>query len=302
MGIYIVDKPLGLTSFDVVAKARKALATKRVGHTGTLDPLATGVLIIASEDSLKLVQFLTSESKDYLALICLGATTPTLDAEGPISDTAPVPALTPATITAALQSLTGPQMQRPPAYSAIQVDGVRAYAAARAGQALELAPRAVQIDDLRLLETLEPGRDYSSVQFEGQSFGFPPQLAPLTTLVVWASVGSGTYLRSLARDLAQQLGTIGFLGGLVRLRVGQFALQQASSLADLASATPVPDLSALNLPQWSVDSIQAKQIRDGKRIATDQHGLLAVVYNDKLLAIAEADGQLLKVRRGFGGS
>ncbi len=130
MPVYVTDKPLRLTSHDVVARARRALHTRRVGHTGTLDPLATGVLVLCAEDSTKLVQFMEHDTKDYLAWISLGAGTPTLDAEGPVSEERPVPTLDHRGVQATLDTFLGPQMQVPPQYSAIQVNGQRAYAAA----------------------------------------------------------------------------------------------------------------------------------------------------------------------------
>ena len=132
MGIYIVNKPLGKTSFDAVAMARKQLGTKSVGHTGTLDPLATGVLVIATDSSTKLVQFLTADSKDYLAFISLGASTPTLDSEGPILETKDVPEFSSEQIKNVLRTFVGAQQQLPPIYSAIHVNGERAYEIGRA--------------------------------------------------------------------------------------------------------------------------------------------------------------------------
>ena len=162
MGIYVIDKPLGLTSFDVVARAKKRLSTGKVGHTGTLDPLATGVLILASNQSTKLVQFLEKDSKDYLAFVSFGASTPTLDAEGPILETQSVSRdeLKPR-IEAALERFRGPQMQMPPSYSAIHVNGERAYDLARKGQEVVLNTRAVTVHKLKgdlILESMQEFR------------------------------------------------------------------------------------------------------------------------------------------------
>ena len=151
MPVYVVDKPLNLTSHDVVSRARRALQTRRVGHTGTLDPLASGVLVLCVGDSTKLVQFMERDSKDYLAFISLGAATPTLDAEGPVAERTPVPDFSADQLRSVLSAFVGPQQQVPPQYSALQVGGVRAYAVARAGGQLDLPARSVTIHELTLL-------------------------------------------------------------------------------------------------------------------------------------------------------
>ena len=197
MPIFVVDKPLQLTSHDVVSRARRTLATKRVGHTGTLDPLATGVLVLCVNDSTKLVQFMEHDSKDYLAWISLGASTPTLDAEGPIEVTTSV-AMPDAAgiedIREMLSSFIGPQKQIPPQYSALQVGGRRAYDVARKGGALDLPARDVVIHDLALLGVFEH-LDASPKEIDGHTVTLPPALGAFPTLLVRASVGSGTYIR-----------------------------------------------------------------------------------------------------------
>ncbi|MCD0169566.1 tRNA pseudouridine(55) synthase TruB, partial [Deinococcus sp. 23YEL01] len=195
MPVIAVDKPLNLTSHDVVNRARRARGTKRVGHTGTLDPLATGVLVLCVDDSTKVVQFMEADSKDYLAWISLGAGTPTLDAEGPVEETGDVPPLDPAQVQTLLQSFTGPQAQVPPQYSAIQVGGQRAYAVARAGGTLDLPARNVVIHSLDLLG-IYPSVDAAPRTFDPQSwtpaetghtFTLPPALGEFPTLLVRAS-------------------------------------------------------------------------------------------------------------------
>jgi tRNA pseudouridine55 synthase len=295
MGIYIVNKPLGKTSFDAVAIARKQLGTKSVGHTGTLDPLATGVLVIATDSSTKLVQFMTADSKDYLALISLGASTPTLDAEGLILETGDVPEFSSEQIEAVLEKFVGAQQQMPPIYSAIHVNGERAYDLARAGKEVNLEPRNVTIHKLELLKY---GKNLEAVS-EGIPHPLPTPLGDFPTLLVFASVSSGTYLRSLARDVGEALKVPAHLSGLIRTRVGKFKLEQAVELTDLRTATPIPDLDTLEMPRIEVTPRQAKDIRDGKKLEHDAVGEVVLTLEGQLVAVVEGDGSRLKVVRAW---
>lgn len=310
MPVYVTDKPLNLTSHDVVARARRALATRRVGHTGTLDPLATGVLVLCVNESTKLVQFMEADSKDYLAWISLGAGTPTLDAEGPVDSVADVPALDAAQIQALLDSLTGPQMQVPPQYSAIQIGGVRAYAAARAGEHIDLPARPVMLHELTLLglydgvqqapHTFAPDAGGRwQISDSGFTFALPPALGEFPTLLVWARVGSGTYIRSLARDIGAALGVPAHLSGLVRTRAGRFGLEQAVPVEGLAEATGLDDLLALDLPTIAATPNLALRLRQGKRPEWTEAGRFLVTLEGSLVAVADGDGQTLKVVRAW---
>jgi tRNA pseudouridine55 synthase len=295
MGIYIVNKPLGKTSFDAVAIARKQLGTKSVGHTGTLDPLATGVLVIATDSSTKLVQFMTADSKDYLAFISLGASTPTLDAEGLILETGDVPEFSSEQIEAVLEKFVGAQQQMPPIYSAIHVNGERAYDLARAGKEVNLEPRNVTIHKLELLKY---GKNLEAVS-EGIPHPLPTPLGDFPTLLVFASVSSGTYLRSLARDVGEALKVPAHLSGLIRTRVGKFKLEQAVELTDLRTATPIPDLDTLEMPRIEVTPRQAKDIRDGKKLEHSAVGQVVLTLEGQLVAVVEGDGSRLKVVRAW---
>ncbi|WP_155299487.1 tRNA pseudouridine(55) synthase TruB [Deinococcus kurensis] len=312
MPVIAVDKPLNLTSHDVVNRARRARSTKRVGHTGTLDPLATGVLVLCVDDSTKVVQFMEADSKDYLAWISLGAGTPTLDAEGPVDEVATVPELDAARVQGVLASFTGPQAQVPPQYSAIQVGGQRAYAVARAGGALDLPARHVVIHSLDLLgvypsvdaapRTFDPQSwtpADSSTAENGHTFALPPALGEYPTLLVRASVGSGTYLRSLARDVGAALGVPAHLGGLVRTRVGRYDLRDAVTVDDLPGATGIPDLAALDFPVIEADDRLARELRQGKRPAHPAQGRHVVTLNGDLVAVVDGDGEQLKVVRAW---
>ncbi len=307
MPVIAVDKPLHLTSHDVVNRARRACKTKRVGHTGTLDPLATGVLVLAVNDSTKVVQFMEADSKDYLAWISLGAGTPTLDAEGPLQETAAVPTLDADEIRAVLTQFTGPQQQVPPQYSAIQVGGQRAYAVARAGGELDLPARDVMIHSLEVLGV------YHSVQVAprtfdpqgwnpaetGLTFPLPDALGEFPTLLLRASVGSGTYLRSLARDVGAALGLPAHLSGLVRTRVGRYSLADAVRLEDLETASGLSDLNALDFPHIEADGQLARELRQGKRPQRPEVGRHVVTLGGELVAVVDGDGERLKVVRAW---
>ncbi len=310
MPVYVVNKPLGLTSHDVVAHARRLLGTKKIGHTGTLDPLATGVLLLCAGESTKLVQFLEGDGKDYLAWISLGAATPTLDAEGPLREQTNVELPTQEQVKAVLPNFLGPQQQIPPQYSALHVGGVRAYAVARSGGSLDLPARSVVIHGLNLLgisatlhespRRLSPAPDGSwrSDPF-GRAFDLPPPLGRFPTLLLWARVGSGTYLRSLARDLGAALGVPAHLAGLARTRVGQFGLEDAVELDGLPTAPGLDDLDALDLPRLALDAETAKALREGKRPGSDVVGRHAATLDGQLVAVVDGDGQQLKVVRAW---
>ena len=307
MPVIAVDKPLNLTSHDVVNRARLARGTKRVGHTGTLDPLATGVLVLCVDDSTKVVQFMEADSKDYLAWISLGAGTPTLDAEGPVEEVTEVPTLDVAHVQELLNTFTGPQAQVPPQYSAIQVGGQRAYAVARAGGTLDLPARNVVIHSLDLLGVY-PSVDAAPRTFDpedwtpadtGHTFTLPPALGEYPTLLVRASVGSGTYLRSLARDVGAALGVPAHLGGLVRTRVGRYDLRGAVTVDDLPGATGIPDLAALDFPVIEADERMARELRQGKRPAHTAQGRHVVTLGGDLVAVVDGNGEQLKVVRAW---
>ncbi|WP_135230227.1 tRNA pseudouridine(55) synthase TruB [Deinococcus fonticola] len=309
MPVIAVDKPLHLTSHDVVSRARRLRGTKRVGHTGTLDPLATGVLVLCVDDSTKVVQFMERDSKDYLAWISLGAGTPTLDAEGPVEQVLADErwSVDEQRVREVLAGFTGPQQQIPPQYSAIQVGGQRAYAVARAGGEIDLPARDIVIHGLELLgvyaslqdapRTFNPA-DWSPAQ-QGMTFTLPEPLGVFPTLLVRASVGSGTYLRSLARDVGAALGVPAHLGGLVRTRVGRYSLRDAVPLEQVAEAQGLPDLAALDFPVIHADERTARELRQGKRPLHPAQGRHVVTLNGELVAVVDGDGTQLKVVRAW---
>ncbi|MEW6422557.1 MAG: tRNA pseudouridine(55) synthase TruB [Deinococcota bacterium] len=309
MPVIAVDKPLGLTSHDVVNRARRARGTRRVGHTGTLDPLATGVLVLCVDDATKLVQFMEADSKDYLAWIALGGASPTLDAEGPLTEVVPVCPPSEEEVRTVLAGFVGPQAQVPPQYSALQVGGQRAYAVARAGGTLDLPTRNVMIHDLELLGVYEcvteAPRTFSHTPEgwvpdpNGRAFTLPEPLGEFPTLLVRTSVGSGTYLRSLARDVGAALGVPAHLTGLVRTRAGHFDLAQSVRMEDLAEAEGLPELTALDFPRLEADEQLARELRQGKRPKLAVVGRHVVTLGGALVAVVDGNGDELRVVRAW---
>lgn len=216
-GLLLVDKPAGLTSFDVIRRLRPVLGVRKIGHAGTLDPAATGLLLLLLGPATKQAQRLLKLDKSYVATITLGHDSTTADAEGELTAVSQrVPAK--AEIAAALQQFRGPIQQTPPAFSALKVKGRRAYQLARRGQAPELAPRAVTIQRLELLAYA-----YPQLQLE-------------------ATVSSGTYIRSLAADIGRALGTGGYLSQLRRTAIADYDVADALPLAAIT-----PELAAQKL-------------------------------------------------------
>jgi tRNA pseudouridine55 synthase len=215
-GILVVDKPIGPTSHDLVGLVRRLAATKRVGHGGTLDPFASGVLPLFLGKATRVVEFHLADHKAYRATVCFGASSTTDDLEGELT-VAEGPAPTRDAVLAALPGLTGEIRQRPPAYSAIKVGGRRAYAMARAGETVELAERTVTIDALELVDwdAAEPDR-------------------PIAILDVRCT--AGTYVRALARDLGERLGNAAYLGALRRTAAGPFQAEDAIALDTVRAA------------------------------------------------------------------
>lgn len=308
MALYAVDKPLGRTSHDVVDVARRVLGTRRVGHTGTLDPLATGVLILAVNASTKLVPFLSAEDKEYLAWVSFGATTETLDAEGAIlAETTNRP--TRKELETVLPSFLEVTEQTPPAYSAVKVGGVKAYEAARKGQALELEPRPVKYleavllayDPLLTPHAIAPSPTGWQLSERGRRLGLPRPIGDYPTAVIRLVVGSGTYVRAFARDLGEKLGSKAFLSGLVRTRVGKIGLEQAQNLDNLDARQTLDELEALSCPSVEVSPAEAKRVLEGVPLPIPARGLVALVDGKhRLIAVAEGDGFKLRIKRVFG--
>ena len=253
-GLVIVDKSAGMTSHDVVARLRRLAGTKRVGHAGTLDPMATGVLIIGLEKATRLLGYLTLTEKEYSATIRLGAATVTDDAEGEIvaaADPAPARAagLAEADLRAALADLTGEIMQVPPKISAIKVGGKRAYHLTRSGAAPELAARPVTVRRI----------DVRDIRTAGE----------MLDLDVDITCSSGTYIRAIARDLGAALRTGGHLTALRRTRVGPYLVSQARTLDQLADSfeyIPLAQAAAAEFPSVVLGAQESRLIAHGVRL------------------------------------
>ncbi|MFI8186632.1 tRNA pseudouridine(55) synthase TruB [Actinacidiphila glaucinigra] len=252
-GLVIVDKPGGMTSHDVVARLRRLAGTRRVGHAGTLDPMATGVLVIGVEKATRLLGHLALTRKEYEATIRLGQSTITDDAEGEVTASVPADGVTREAIDAGIVPLTGDIMQVPSKVSAIKVNGVRSYARVRGGEDFELPARPVTVSAFAV-------RDVRHVRHDG---------GDVVDVDVTVECSSGTYIRALARDLGAGLGVGGHLTALRRTRVGPYGADLARTLEQLTEAfavLPIAEAAAAAFPRWDVDDRQARLLGNGVRL------------------------------------
>ena len=213
-GILLVDKPQGITSHDVVSKMRRVFHIKKVGHAGTLDPMATGLLLILIGKATKASQYLMSMDKEYVGTVKLGVLTDSQDADGEITEERPVPALTEAQVKAEMKTFIGDQYQTPPMFSAKKINGQKLYKLARQGKTVEREPRVIHISRFELMNFALP------------EFGF----------IVGTS--KGAYVRTIAHDLGERLGCGGHLNKLRRTAVGQFRIEKASTIEELEAMAP----------------------------------------------------------------
>jgi len=276
-GLVVVDKPGGLTSHDVVARVRRLAGTRKVGHAGTLDPMATGVLVVGVGRATRLLGHLTLTVKAYDATVRLGAATTTDDAEGDLLERSPTTGLDADAVVAAARAFVGDIAQRPSSVSAVKVDGRRSYARVRAGELVELPERPVTVHELTV-------RD---VRREGDWLD-----ADLTV-----RCSSGTYVRALARDLGGSLGVGGHLTRLRRTAVGPFTLAEAHRLEDLAAGVRVLDLDVVArrcFPAVDLDEDAARAVRHGRPLplALEHAGPVALVGPEGgFLALYERRGE-----------
>jgi tRNA pseudouridine55 synthase len=249
-GLVIVDKPGGMTSHDVVARIRRLAGTRKVGHAGTLDPMATGVLVVGVEKATRLLGYLTLTEKQYDATIRLGQSTSTDDAEGEIAGGSPAAGVSAETLAQAAAGLTGEILQVPPAVSAIKVGGQRAYRLTRAGAAPDLQPRPVTVYEFTMTAARPVG--------------------DLLDVDVTVRCSSGTFIRALARDLGGKLGTGGHLTRLRRTRVGGYGLESARTLDQLAErfeVLPLAQAAAPLFPRRDLSADEARRLAHGGRLA-----------------------------------
>ena len=282
-GLVVVDKPAGWTSHDVVARVRRLAGTRKVGHAGTLDPMATGVLVVGVERATRLLTYLVGADKTYTATVRLGAATITDDAEGDVTtwaEPAQVEALTAVDVDAAVAELTGAIRQVPSAVSAIKVNGRRSYARVRGGEQVELAARPVTVHRFDVL-------DRRTADVDGHR---------VLDLDVEVEVSSGTYVRALARDLGTALGVGGHLTALRRTAVGPYTLDVARSLEALAedfTVLPLADAARAAFTARELGDDEVRALRYGQRIAatgTAQVPVAAFGPDGSLVALLEDRG------------
>jgi tRNA pseudouridine55 synthase len=265
-GLIVVDKPGGLTSHDVVARIRRLAGTRRVGHAGTLDPMATGVLVVGVEKATRLLGHLTLTDKEYQATIRLGQATDTGDAEGTVTAGRPAGHLSLAQVQAAAAALTGEIQQVPPTVSAIKVAGRRAYQLTREGAPPVLKPRPVTVWSftVQAIQAVQPALA------DSPGAGLPdPAPGDLLDVAVEVRCSSGTYIRALARDMGEALGVGGHLTRLRRTRVGPYDLSVAHTLDELAgqlSVLPLAQAAAAAFPARELTADEARSLSHGGRL------------------------------------
>jgi tRNA pseudouridine55 synthase len=278
-GLVIVDKPGGMTSHDVVARVRRLAGTRKVGHAGTLDPMATGVLVIGVEKATRLLGHLSLTEKEYAATIRLGQSTSTDDAEGEVTGGGSAAAVSREALNEAVGGLVGEIWQVPPSVSAIKVGGQRAYRLTRAGAAPELKPRPVTVYDFAIT-VLRHGGD-------------------LLDIDATVRCSSGTYIRALARDLGAALGTGGHLRSLRRTRVGGYRIESARTLEQLAErfeVLPLAQAAEAAFPRRDLSEAEARRLATGGRLPAepgDPRGTVAAYAPDGTLValVTEESGQ-----------
>ncbi len=268
LGILLIDKPLGITSHDVVHRVRRKFGTKRVGHAGTLDPLATGLLVVAVGPATRFLQYLPLEPKTYIAEFQFGAVTATYDAEGEIVESGHIPNDLDDKINQRLPQFLGEITQIPPMYSAVKKDGKALYEYARAGQEVERKERSVFIHKFDQIDAHDAVRKFEIV------------------------CSGGTYIRSLGHDLGQAVGCGAYVKSLVRTKVGSFDLLQSTNLDLLEKSNLIPLKEALPpLPFVNLNDSQTRSVREGRAIAAD------TIPTSPFVALLDPAGQVFSVAR-----
>ncbi|MET3987494.1 tRNA pseudouridine(55) synthase TruB [Streptomyces sp. PvR034] len=282
-GLVIVDKPSGFTSHDVVAKMRGIARTRRVGHAGTLDPMATGVLVLGVEKATKLLGHLALTEKEYLGTIRLGQNTLTDDAEGDLTSSTDASGVTREAVDEGIAKLSGEIMQVPSKVSAIKINGVRSYKRARDGEDFEIPARPVTISSFQVYDMREAEAEDGT---------------KVVDLVVSVVCSSGTYIRALARDLGADLGVGGHLTALRRTRVGPYKLDMARTLdqhQEELTVMPIAEAAAAAFPRWDLDARRAALLGNGVRLEMPEEypvGRTVAVYGPQgtLLGLVENKG------------
>lgn len=277
-GFLVVDKEPGMTSHDVVAIARRALGTRKVGHAGTLDPMATGVLVLGFNNGTRLLQYITDGDKSYQATVVLGASTVTDDFEGEVISTADASSITDEQINAVLDTMRGTFMQRPSSVSAVKVDGERAYDRVRAGETVVLASREVTISQLDVLEIRH--------------------LDQRIEIEIEVTCSAGTYIRSIARDCGDELKVGGHLSALRRTRVAGFTTSGAASIAGLKNGEfttlDLADVARVTFPVREIALDEKLELSFGRTLAQNPtEGIYAGISssNELIALLSNVEGK-----------
>jgi tRNA pseudouridine55 synthase len=286
-GIIVIDKPAGMTSHDVVARLRKALGMRKIGHAGTLDPMATGVMVLGVGRGTRLLGYLTRDDKEYRATIRLGQSTTTDDADGTIVSTSSADGITEDAVRNAIRSFEGVQQQIPSAVSALKIDGKRAYDLVRAGESPQLEPRTVVMSDIMVHDVM--------------------RMTDIIDVDLSVTCSRGTYIRALARDLGQLLHVGGHVTALRRLRSGAF--HDMVTLDDISADTPLMSLgsaAAKSFPTQALTPAEAHLVGHGVRISAESAptGVLHALIDEQgdLIALGEPAGGQWTYRAVFVGA
>ena len=275
-GLVLIDKPQGITSFDVVAQLRKKLNTRKIGHAGTLDPMATGLMLLGVNQGTKLLQFLIGMDKQYLATIRLGASTVSDDAEGELIAESDASKISSDQVDEQIAKLTGAISQVPSSVSAKKIDGKRAYDLVREGVEVELKPKEVLISRFERSSELRASGTY--VDFD-----------------VVVDCSSGTYIRALARDIGTALGVGGHLTALRRTSIGNYSIEAAQDLSGDVVLTPLLEATAALFPTKEISEQEVVSVHHGKPLKLESDSkTLALSNNGKLVAISELSGGLYR--------
>ena len=276
-GILVVNKPAGYTSHDIVSKIRKQLNIKKVGHTGTLDPLATGVLPILLGNGTKLSKYLMNHNKKYIATIKLGEKTESGDLEGKVIEQKEVPSLSKEQVQAFLTNFKGKQKQIPPMYSAIKVNGKKLYEYARNGEMVVVEPREIDIYNIELI-----GYQLKEIKFK-------------------VECSKGTYIRSLCEDIAEKLGTVGTMSALQRTQVGEFKIENAINIEDIENEQKVreslitPEKLFLDKEKIELTQKELVHFLNGVKLSKNcEDGIYRIYVEQKFIGIGEVKGNVLK--------
>lgn len=268
-GVIIVDKEKGKTSFDEIRDIRKKYNIKKVGHAGTLDPMATGVLIILVGEATKLSDYLMNHDKEYIATLKLGKKTDTGDSEGTIIEEKEIPNLCKENVQNVLNTFIGKSKQIPPMYSAIKVNGKKLYELAREGKEIERQERKIEIYSLEIIKLIEENKKIAEIEFK-------------------VNCSKGTYIRTLCEDIAEKLGTCGYMKELRRTRVGRFTLNDKDKFITLEEIMEDKE-------SYSLDDEKLKKIINGVKISTNlKDGFVKLYHNQKFIGLGEVENNKLK--------